>query len=117
MTRLLKRYGYITAATYVAVYVVSLSSVYGIVSLGIIPILDVNSFVNGLSLKKWILGDAPVDIPRWASPLVTAWIITKTTEPVRLVVTAAIMPSVIKRLPVGILRFFGVKDKHLSGII
>ena len=110
MKALLKRYGYITATTYIGVYCVSLSAVYGIVSAGLIPVLDVNSLVNGLALKKWLVGAAPVDIPAWASPLITAWIVTKATEPVRLIFTISIMPSVVTRLSPAALRFFGVKD-------
>ena len=106
---LFKKYGWVTVATYFSVYLVTLSGVYGVVSLGLLPVLDVDAFINSLQVKRWAVGDAPISIPPWASPLATAWIITKTTEPVRLVFTAAIMPTVVKRLPPHVLALFGVR--------
>jgi len=89
------------------VYLATLGAVYGGVTFGVLPSPDVNAFLNGLSLKSMLLGPTPVEIaPKWQN-FATAWVITKTTEPVRLVATIFLVPVLVKRLPASVLAVFG----------
>ena len=104
---LFSRYGWFAGATYFGVYLATLGAVYGGVTFGVLPSPDVNAFLNGLSLKSMLLGPTPVEIaPKWQN-FATAWVITKTTEPVRLVATIFLVPVLVKRLPASVLAVFG----------
>jgi hypothetical protein len=106
---LAKEYGYFSVATYFGVYLATLSVVYGLVVAGAVPAFDVNEFMNSLTLKKWMLGPEPIVMPRWGLDFMTAWVITKTTEPARVLVTIALVPFLAKRLPNALLAAFGVR--------
>ena len=106
---LLQRYGWFTGVTYFGVYLVTLGGVYASVRAGLLPVPDVNAVLNDFSAKKALLGDAPVDIPPQWRDFATAWIYTKTTEPLRLVATIVVVPLLAKRLPPGVLAALGVK--------
>lgn len=106
---LAKEYGYFSVATYFGVYLATLSVVYGLVVAGAVPAFDVNEFMNSLTLKKWMVGPEPIVLPRWGLDFMTAWVITKTTEPARVLVTIALVPFLAKRLPNALLAPFGVR--------
>lgn len=74
-----------------------------------LPSPDLNAFLNGLSLKTYLFGPEPLVIPEWGRQLAVAFVVTKTTEPIRIVVVLGLVPSLVKRLPAGVLRLFGVK--------
>lgn len=103
---LFKRYGYLTVATYLAVYVLTLAGLYGLVLLGVVKGPDVNAYVNDWTIKKLLVGDKHVSFPPRFIDFGTAWVMTKMTEPIRLAVTIAIMPRVIRRAPPALLKFF-----------
>jgi Protein of unknown function (DUF1279) len=103
---LFKRYGYLTVATYLTVYVITLAGLYGCVRLGLVQGPDVNAYVNDWMIKKALVGDKHVTVPPKLIDFATAWILTKFTEPIRLAVTIAVMPRVIRRAPPGLLKFF-----------
>jgi hypothetical protein len=111
---LIVRYGWFTGFTYFGVYLVTLGSVYGAVRVGLLPVPDVNAIVNDLSAKKFVMGPEPVNIPPQWRDFATAWLVTKTTEPLRLVVPIGIVPLLARRLPPGVLTMLGVKAKNLS---
>jgi hypothetical protein len=90
---------------------VTLSAVYTLVKAGAVPAFDVNAFINSLSLKQWLAGPEPIVVPRWGLDFATAWVITKTTEPARVLVTIAIVPLLARRLPNAVLAVFGVRAR------
>jgi hypothetical protein len=47
-----------------------------------------------------------VELPPWCFEFATAWIITKTTEPARLMAALALVPFLVKRAPLPFLRLF-----------
>jgi hypothetical protein len=102
---LFKRYGRLTLVTYLGVYVLTLSGLYALVRAGLVQGPDVNAFVNGWFVKRAVLGDTVVHIPAAWGDFATAWVLTKTTEPLRLVATLAAVPIIIRRAPVAVLRF------------
>jgi hypothetical protein len=110
---LIVRYGWFTGFTYFGVYLVTLGTVYGAVRVGLLPVPDVNAVVNDLSAKKFVMGPEPVNIPPQWRDFATAWLVTKTTEPLRLVATIVIVPLLARRLPPGVLTMLGVKAKNL----
>lgn len=114
---LAKEYGYFSVATYFGVYLVTLSMVYGFVVVGAVPAFDVNEFMNSLTLKKWMMGPEPLVVPRWGLDFMTAWIITKTTEPGRVLITIALVPFLAKRLPNAFLTLFGLRARPAAGAV
>ena len=100
-----KKYGPVFIGTYLSVYVVTLGSIYSLVSGGILDASDANSVgidlkslaKNYRSLGEW-LGLADIlDLDHMnpqSGGFVVAWLLTKFTEPVRLMVSIGITPSV-----------------------
>jgi hypothetical protein len=112
--RMMAAYGYVTVATYLGVYVVTLSGLFALVSAGAVKGPDVNAFINGWFVKKAVLGDTEVHIPPAWGDFATAWVLTKMTEPFRLVATIGVVPAVVRRAPTGLLRALRVPDKVLA---
>lgn len=105
MLQLMVQYGYLTLATYLGVYVMTLASLYALVRLGAIEGPDVNAFINAMHIKKALY--APdIAIPPVMLQFGTAWVLTKMTEPVRLAVTVVAIPIIARRAPPAFLRFF-----------
>jgi hypothetical protein len=102
-----KQYGYFAVATYLSVYVTTLLSLWALVSNKFIQGPDVNAWINKWSVKKAVWADEIHLRPGFIN-FATAWILTKPTEPVRLVVTIALVPFLAKRLPPNIMKLFGV---------
>ena len=114
MKFLFQTFGYFTVASYLGVYTVALSSIYGLVSTGIISGPDPTDWINNFWLKKLTMGDDLLILPSWSINFATAWVLTKLTEPIRLVTTIALVPYAAKRLPPSILYLFGVKPESLE---
>jgi hypothetical protein len=108
-----RSYGYLTVAAYLGVYVVTLFSIFGLVRAGVIRGPDVNSWLNNWRVKKAIT-DKPVALSPVATDFGVAWLLTKTTEPLRLVATIALMPVLVRRLPPVLARIFRVPPKPAS---
>lgn len=68
---------------------------------------DVNAWINGSSIKKYFT-DAEVKLSPFWTKFLTAWALTKTTEPLRIVGTAAALPVVVRYLPARLLQLFGI---------
>lgn len=103
-------YGYLAVATYLGVYLVTLGSLYGLVSSGVVTTPEgVEDFINSWSLKRALLGEELLRIPPGLMDFATAWVLTKMTEPVRLVVTIAAVPAIARHAPAGILRALRVR--------
>jgi len=103
-----KRFGYLAVGTYLGVYVCTLSSLYVMVSCGLIQGPDVNAFLNAWSVKKALYGPEEIRLADSALDFGVAWVLTKTTEPVRAFVTIALVPLIARRAPPAVLRFFRV---------
>ena len=108
MKRLFKSYGYFTVATYLGVYVITLGGLYVTVKAGAVTPPDVNGWINNWRVKK-ALYEPQLVIPENYLDFATAWVLTKTTEPIRLVVTIALVPILVRRLPPRVLSLFGAK--------
>lgn len=95
------KYGYLTVSTYLGVYVLTLGTLYAAVKAKVVPVpRDVNAWLNHWAVKRALLGDAyQVHVPPWCVDFATAWVLTKTTEPLRLVTTIALVPTLVRRLP------------------
>ena len=98
------QYGYLFISTYLSVYVVVLGGTYALVRNGVLPGPDINEFVNSSRLKKWVCPDKDLHLSKRASDFLTAWLITKTTEPARAAVTIVLVPAMVRFLPLPILR-------------
>lgn len=112
LKELASRYGWFPVATYLGIYVVVLSGIYVLVKVRAVQGPDaegINKFVNNWFIKRAILGDRVVTIPPGIVDFATAWVLTKTTEPVRLVATIAVVPGLARRVPAHILARFGAK--------
>lgn len=107
-----KSYGYLTIATYLSVYVATLFSIFGLVRVGVIRGPDVNAWLNNWRVKKAI-SDKPIALSPVATDFGVAWLLTKTTEPVRLIVTIALMPAIVRRLPPFLARVFKVPPQSV----
>lgn len=103
---LAKRFGRLTIATYLGVYVLTLGGLFVIVRAGLVSPPDVNGFINGWFVKRALVGDTEVHVPPAWADFATAWVLTKFTEPVRLVATLALVPVIARRAPASVLRFF-----------
>ena len=103
-------YGYLTIATYLGVYVITLASLYGAVLSDVIAGPDVDSYINGWFVKKALVGDREIHVPPAFTQFATAWVLTKTTEPLRLVVTIAAVPAIVRRAPAALLRALRVPE-------
>lgn len=109
---LASKYGWLPVATYLGVYVVVLSGMFVLVKAGVVHGPDaegISTFVNGWFVKRAVMGDAVVTIPAGFIDFATAWVLTKTTEPVRLVATIAVVPALARRLSPQLLMRFGAK--------
>jgi Protein of unknown function (DUF1279) len=93
---------------YFGLYAVTLGSVYGLVRAEVVRIPDPTPTLRRISLLRQRWGDDFQLSPFWYQFL-GAWLLTKTTEPVRLVVTLAALPWLARRLPPHVLRAFGVR--------
>jgi hypothetical protein len=67
----------------------------------------VNAWINGSSIKKFFTESEVKLSPFW-SEFLTAWALTKTTEPLRIVGTAAALPVVVRYMPARLLQVFGI---------
>ncbi len=68
---------------------------------------DVNAWINNSSIKKYFTESEVKLSPFWAEFL-TAWALTKTTEPLRIIGTAAALPVVVRYMPARLLQVFGI---------
>lgn len=107
--KMFKSYGWFAVATYLGVYVTTLTGIFGLVHAGAIagPV-DVGAVVDTWVVKKALLGDKPLNLPPAVSDFLFAWLLTKTTEPARLVVTIALVPMLVRRAPAPVLRLLRV---------
>lgn len=110
---LFKTFGWFTVATYLGVYCVTLGGIFGLVRMGLIEGPDAEGWINNFWIKK-LISDKPLHLPEWSVQFATAWVITKLTEPVRLVTTIALVPLAARRMPPQFFTYFGVKPEMLA---
>jgi hypothetical protein len=108
MKKLFTSYGLFAVATYLGVYVTTLSGLFALVHAGAVEGPDVEAFLNSWSLKHALWGDAPIRLSPVFGEFLMAWLLTKTTEPVRLAVTIAAIPVLVRRMPHTVLRLLRV---------
>ncbi|EKU20355.1 hypothetical protein NGA_2087520 [Nannochloropsis gaditana CCMP526] len=103
---MVKRYGAVAVITYLGVYVVTLSALFAAVESGLTP------FDYGLD-SNWLVEKAThlLENYSWSEPLVetiqtnphagnfaVAWVLTKFTEPLRMILTIAVVPRIARVL-------------------
>lgn len=113
LRHMMKNYGYFAVASYLGVYVVTLAGLFGAVKLGLVSGPDVNAYINDWRLKK-LITDKHVVLPEWSIEFGTAWVLTKTTEPLRLVATLALLPRLLRRASPSTLRLFRVPAHEIQ---
>jgi hypothetical protein len=97
------KYGFNFVAIYLGVYWLTLLGIYSIITVGIVGARDMMGYIEsgvnrvgglvGVPLADWLhISDINPD----AAPLVAAWMLAKPTEPPRLLVSAAITPTLSK---------------------
>lgn len=111
---LFKQYGVFAVSTYLGVYVVTLFSLFGIVSAGAVQGPDINAFLAKQGERFGIERLKTLHLSPAVSNFLTAWLLTKTTEPVRLATTIVLVPVLARKLPPSVLRFFRVPAEAIA---
>lgn len=94
----MKRYGYLCILNYLILYIISFSTIFYLVKVGLLSSpVDPNKYLKTFWLKKRLLGEN--DLPEWMIDLATTWLINKATEPVRILIIVAITPVIARFLP------------------
>jgi len=99
-----KQYGYVALGTYVSAYVGMLLFTYGLASAGVIPAGDAVKFIEwaGLDISDLSRGYVtPENIENYgpqAGRVFTAWLLTKISEPLRIIFTLSVTPAISRRL-------------------
>lgn len=104
-----RAYGYLFVGTYFGIYFLVLGSAYCLVRCGAIPAPDLNTWVNDSRVKKWVSPDKHLHLSKAASDFLTAWLIVKTTEPIRAAATIVAVPVMVRYLPIAVLSKLKVK--------
>ena len=112
---MISSYGYFSVATYFAIYLTTLFSVYNLVKFGLLTSPDPRPWVKNLWIKRKIFGDE-AELPDWGVDMANAWLYTKLTEPARVVVTLFLVPLLASRLPPRFLAVFGVKKGMVNDL-
>ncbi len=102
MTVLLKAYGPIAIATYLGIYLVTLGVIFIIVNAN--SSMSAEEIIAKVEEKGWVSGSLKTRLDNmvkgashtWVN-FAAAWILTKFTEPIRLVVTGMITPTIARR--------------------
>jgi hypothetical protein len=89
VTYMTRKYGWIALGTYTGVYLTTLSSIALAIKFGV----DVQSLIESLGLARWI---DPANLHPEAGVLVMAFILTKFTSPIRIVIVATITPYIAR---------------------
>ena len=114
MSTMLQQYGPVFVGSYFSLYLVTLGSLYGGISSGYIDPMTLLTYIKGdlvestttagfvtELMEKWSITRpyAPmIDDRPYLANLGVAWVATKFTEPVRIIVTSAAVPQIYKRL-------------------
>lgn len=106
-----KSYGYLFIGTYFSIYFIVLGSTYVLVRRGVLPGPDIGEWINSTRLKRWVCPDKDLHLSKRGSDFLTAWLITKTTEPARAAITIVAIPVMVRYLPATALRFLRVIPK------
>ena len=88
-------------------YLLTLGALYLAVRAGALGTLDVAGALAArlpASVKDALFGPGDIAISPALLDFGTAWLLTKTTEPLRLVATLALVPALRKRAPLPLLR-------------
>lgn len=93
--QLMRDYGPVAIGTYGGIYVGTLGLLYGLVELDVVGAGDAISMLKSTGLNNFV--DMDRINPR-AGNFALAWILTKFTEPIRLVVALSITPSVARTI-------------------
>lgn len=105
-----RNYGPLTLTAYFALYLVVLGSFWGLVELGTVKGPDVNKWINNSRIKHAITEDE-IHLSPYLTNFLTAWLLTKTTEPFRMGAILFIMPALLRYLPLPMLRVFGIRQR------
>jgi len=113
MTELWKRYGWLTVITWLGVYVTFLSGMFAARRAGLIKGMaakDVEAKINSFEIKKRLYGPDHIKLSPVAMDFLIAWLLVKTTEPIRLLLVVGLVPLLVRRLPRWVLFRLGAKN-------
>ena len=110
LKQLIKQYGKLTLTFYFGLYFLTLGAISATTMTGVVATpewLNANKWLNSLPFVKSAVKE-PIKLSPKLDAFLAAWLLTKTTEPFRIVITLATVPLLVKRLPPRVLRFFGI---------
>ncbi|EUD67597.1 hypothetical protein C922_01782 [Plasmodium inui San Antonio 1] len=96
--RFFQRYGYIGLGTYFIVFCVTFSCCYLFVHFKYISLADLTYWCEKMHLTKYMNDDLQKKIDSLWGELIFAYIASKVTEPVRIVITILITPYIVKMI-------------------
>ena len=108
-----RNYGGLTLTFYIGMYVVVLTTLWGLVELGAVRGPDVNKWLKNSKIKTWLSPDKELEVSPHITNFLTAWLLTKTTEPVRILVTLFAIPALLRYLPMRVLQIFNIHQRPL----
>jgi uncharacterized membrane protein YeiB len=107
------RYGWLTIITWFGMYNVVLWGIFAARRTGVFKGMEsakVQKWLNDLSLKKRFYGEEPIILSPVAIDFLVAWLLVKTTEPLRAIVIIMLVPVLVRRLPPWLLFRLGAKN-------
>ena len=103
-----RSYGYLFVGGYFGLYFCTLGGLFFCVHSGIVKGPDVNTWINKSSFKQYIKKEGDIALSPLVTELLTAWLVTKTTEPLRFGITVVTVPLLVRYLPLTWLRLLRV---------
>ena len=83
----IRNYGGLTLTFYISMYVGVLAIIWALVELGAVKGPDVNKWLRNSRIKHWISPNKELQVSPHITNFLTAWLLTKTTEPFRILIT------------------------------
>ena len=104
-----KAYGKLAVATYLTVYVSTLSSIYFLIHFKFIKGFDLHKWLHESWIGQTFFSEKYVKLHPNVSEFIVAWVLTKPTEPARALVTLMLLPLIVRFMPKTFLTRLGVK--------
>eukprot|EP01138_Halocafeteria_seosinensis_P007319 gb/GECG01007483.1/.p1 GENE.gb/GECG01007483.1/~~gb/GECG01007483.1/.p1 ORF type:complete len:310 (+),score=15.78 gb/GECG01007483.1/:1-930(+) len=107
----IRNYGGLTLTFYIGMYVGVLAIMWALVELGAVKGPDVNKWLRNSRIKQWISPNKELQVSPHITNFLTAWLLTKTTEPFRILITLFAVPALLRYLPMRMLHLFNIQKR------
>jgi hypothetical protein len=97
ITKFLKEYGIPGVTVHFSLYFITWAGLYLGIDYGLIKVSDVQKLVRKVGLDKYVDMDN-LENKKTATSVAIAWILTKFTQPLRIALTIAITPFIMRIL-------------------